>query len=122
MEQDICVLYCERLINRLRCLVLLPIDELPTNTLLLGQLRDLCDLCQRQDGKSFAFVGGHVGGNALWVIHLALASREKEQVSTMGWWPQPTALLVGGLDFTGKVLHGFEPRQNYQQSIMGELK
>jgi len=29
----------------------------------------------------------------------------------MGWWPQPTALLVGGLDFTEKVSPAFEPRR-----------
>jgi len=29
----------------------------------------------------------------------------------MGWWPQPTALLVGGLDITEKVLPAFEPRR-----------
>ncbi len=37
--------------------MLLPIGELPTDALLLGQLRDLCDLCQRQDGKTLALVG-----------------------------------------------------------------
>jgi len=61
-------------------------------------------------GKILARVDWHVGGNALWVIHLALASREKEQVSPMGWWLQPTALLIDGSDFTEKVLPAFEPR------------
>ncbi|WP_241838991.1 hypothetical protein [Rhodoferax antarcticus] len=52
---------------------------MPTDALPLGQSRDLGFFCKCQYGKTLALVGWHVGGNALWVIHLALASREKEQ-------------------------------------------
>ncbi len=80
------------------------VDQLLTDALLLGQRRDLCDLCQRQDGKTLALVGWHVGCYALWVIHRVLTSRQKAQVSTMGRRPLQTALqlLVGGLDSTEK--------------------
>jgi len=64
--------------------VLLPVDELPTDALLLGQLRALGDLCQRQDGKTFAIVGGHVGCNARGFYHLLLTYGQREQVSQMG--------------------------------------
>lgn len=74
VEQDIGVVICERLINCLLCLVLLPVNELSAESLLVSQLRDLCDLCQRQEGKALALVGWHIGCNARGILHLTPVS------------------------------------------------
>ena len=74
---------------------MLPVDELPTDALLLGQLRSL---------------GWHVGCYALGFIHRVLASRQKAQVSPME--PdriKPHYWLAVWVPL--KVLPDFEPRQ-----------
>ncbi len=125
-----CRLTPEDQIRKIKQRALIVHDELSADSLLVGQLRDLCDLCQRQEGKALALVGWHIGckidtttpmGEMMFTLMAGMAQLERRMIAER----TATALQhkkATGQKYTNQTPYGFEAIEGRLVQVLAETE